>query len=396
MSLLLKNCVFADGSHSDIKIEGQLINTIKRDIPAQENDKVIDVKGNLVTPGFVDCHTHLDKSLLLQDLPVQCMTLNDAILRTSKLKKQFTQLKVKDRARAVLDMAINNGTVAIRTNIDIDPDVGLVGVKALLQLREEYRAKIRMQLVAFPQEGINNVSGTFKLLEEALALGVDVIGGIPGRDTDPQKHTEQIFSLAQKYNLPIDMHIDETDETDQLNIVFLAHETIRRGMAGRVTAAHCCALDNLEPTILERVIKLIREAEINIVCLPSTNLFLQGRNYQKGVWRGLTPVKKLLEYDINVAFASDNIQDLFNPFGTANLLQIGLIAAQACQMGSQTELQQVYHMISAEPAKIMGVASGINPGLEANIVVLPVKNVEQAIVEQPRVLARIFSGVADI
>jgi cytosine deaminase len=402
VSLLLLNCLLSDGAEVDIKIDGELISEVGTNIAAQRSDQVLDLKGNLVSPGFVDCHMHLDKSMLLWDSKAQILwdskaqslTLDDAICLTRRFKEKFTRSNVKDRARQVIEKAISAGTVMIRTNVDIDGLVGLVSMEALLELREEYSSKIDIQIVAFPQEGID-APGAMDMLEEALKMGADAVGGIPSRDPTPKQHIRHLFALAEKYSLPVDMHVDESDKLEELTLPLVAQETISSGMVGRVTVAHCCLLDLLQPVQLEKVLESIREAKLNIVSLPSSNLYLQGRTDSFRVWRGVAPVKALLNHGLTVAFASDNVQDMFNPFGNANLLQVALLAAHACQMGTRNELEQVFDMISVMPAKIVGVGNSIAKGMEANIVVLPTKSRYHAIIEQVPILERIFRGKPD-
>lgn len=394
MSLLLKNCLLKDGSVSDILIKDNIISEIGTGIP-QKGRLFLDVKGNLVSWGFVDCHMHIDKSFLPGGADEKSADLDEAIMKTRDIKKRFTREDVKKRARRVIEKAIDYGTVMIRTNVDIDMAAGFTGLEALLDLRQEYQERIAIQIVAFPQEGINNEQGTLDMLSEALRMGADVVGGIPDKDVNPELHIKQIFELAEKFSVPLDVHIDEGDTAERILLPQLAKETINRGMKGKVTAAHCCALDLLSTFQQEDILELVKEAGINIVSLPSTNMYLQGRRDEQKVWRGIAPMKKIITHGIRGAFASDNIQDLFSPFGNANLLLIAILAAHGCQMGTRKELEKIFDMVSVEAARVMGCDAGIFQGMPANLAILSADSVQTAIIEQTKVLERIYNGVTD-
>lgn len=234
-----------------------------------------------------------------------------------------------------------------------------------------------------------------ELLEEALRLGADVLGGIPAKDTEPALHIRRIFDLAEKYSVPLDIHTDESDNRNDLTVEEIAAQALARGFEGRVTVAHCCSLATLPPDELQVVLAKIAEAGLNVVSLPSTNLYLQGRRDSHLVRRGIAPVRKLLEQGINTAFASDNVRDAFNPFGNANLLQVALLAAHGCHMGGNADLDNIFTMITTAPGKIMGIASELVPGHRADLVILPAYSAAQAIIEQIKVAERIYRGIPD-
>lgn len=392
--MLLKNCRLIDGTETDIWTMGDQILEVARDLSV-DNEQVLDCKGNLVAPGFIDCHMHLDKTMIAIDTPNESGTLDEAIAITRLRKQQFTINEVKERARVTLEKAIAAGTTRLRTNVDVDPLAGLVGLEALLELRDEYRDRVDIQLVAFPQEGINKSPGTVNLLEEALRLGADVLGGIPAKDTEPALHIQKIFDLAEKYGVPLDIHTDESDDPEDLTILEIAEQVMARGLQGRVTVAHCCSLAALPPERLEPVLQIISKAKLNVVSLPSTNLNLQGRWDSHKVRRGIAPVRRLLEQGINVAFASDNVRDAFNPFGNANLVQVALLAAHGCHMGGTVDLKQIFTMITTTPGMLMGIDNTIKTGNRADLVLLSAKDCVQAIIEQAGILDRIFRGISD-
>lgn len=391
---LYTNCRLADGSIVDILVRDGIIFEVGNEIPPM-NAHVFDCDRNLVVPGLVDCHMHLDKTLIAHETPNSSGTLGEAITITQRRKRDFTKDEIMTRARTTIEMAISSGTTFIRTNVDVDPIVGLTGVMALLELKNEYKGRLQLQIVAFPQEGIVNSPGTLGLLEEALVLGAEVIGGIPARDINPDEHIKTIFDLAEKYDVPLDIHTDESDNPSDLTILTIAEQTIARGLEGKVSVAHCCSLGALAPTHLNEVLNLIYPAELNIVVVPSTNLYLQGRNDSFRVRRGIAPVKNLLAKEFPVAFASDNVQDAFNPFGNANLLEIALIGAHGCHMGGRNELEQVFKMISSVPRVMVGLNGEIQTGRPADFVLFPAQSGGEAIIRQTPILERVYGGLPD-
>lgn len=395
MKTLLKNCLLRDGQKVDIRIAEGSITQVGPALETLADEKVKDLAGNLVTQGFVDCHLHLDKTLIALSTPNESGTLDEAIRITRQRKAAFTREEVKERARQTLDKAITNGTVAVRTNVDVDPIGGLIGLEALLELRSEYQGRIDIQIVAFPQEGIIKSPGTLELMAEALRMGADVVGGIPAKDSDPVEHIRQAFDLAERFSVPLDLHVDESDDPEDLTILTVAGETLSRGLQGKVTCAHCCSLAALTPDKLDSVLDKVVEAELNIVALPSTNLYLQGRKDEYRIRRGIAPVKALRAKGIRMALASDNVRDAFNPFGNANLLQISLLAAHGCHMGGMKELEEVYDMVTLAPREIISpdTIAGIKPGAKADLVVLPTNSAAQAIIEQVSIVERIKGGL---
>lgn len=353
--------------------------------------KVVDLENRIIINGFVDGHMHLDKALIGEKVMNKSGTLFEAIEIMSRYKSNMTKEDVKARSRKILDLAYKNGTRFLRTHIDVDHKIQLKSIEALLELREEYKEVLDIQIVAFPQDGINQNSKSQFYLEEALKMGVDLVGGIPAIEEDPIKHMNIIFDLAMKYDVDIDMHIDETDDPKSLIIKDLGEMTIANGYIGRVTAGHCCSLAANEREDILPIINLIKRAKINIISLPSTNLYLQGRGDKKNIRRGITPVKYLIEEGIPVIIASDNIRDPFNPFGNANLLEEVLIAAHGCHMGGEEDLNKLFDMVSIISGESLGFGYEIKEGKKANFIVLDAVTKVDSIIRQ----ANIFGYFAE-
>lgn len=378
---------------SDIAIEDGRIVEIG-DRVEESGEEEIDAKGRLASPGFVDAHMHLDKALLGQETPNVSGTLREALKIMGRKKSEFTVDAVKERAGRVVEMAVRNGTTAIRTHVDVDPLVGLTGLMALIQAREEYSDLADIQIVAFPQEGINNVEGAEELLKEAMEMGADIVGGIPAIDPDLQLHIDKVFSIARDFSVDIDMHIDESDDPKDLTLEYYAEKAIEEGYPGNMTAGHCCSLAAVDDATARRVIGKVGEAGINVVALPSTNLYLQGRGDGYPIRRGITRVRELLDAGVNVLYASDNVRDSFNPFGNGNMLELALILAHGAQMGGMGDLETIFRMGTVNAARAVGIMEdyGLEEGKKADIVILDAENPQEAIIGQAKALYVIKNG----
>src|SRR3954451_15340479 len=234
----------------DIAIEGDRIAAIDERIEA-EAGRTIDAGGRAVLPGFVEPHLHLDKALIYRRQPARDGTLAEAIRLTAQLKAEQDRDDVLERSRAVLDMAVANGTIAIRAHPDVDPIQGLLGVETALTVREEYRDLLDLDIVAFPQEGILKAPGTLDLMEEALRMGANVVGGCPYNERtweETQRHIDTVFELARRFDVPVDMHADFSDDAaDQRYAAagYIADKAIEHGWQGRVSLGHVTSLASL-------------------------------------------------------------------------------------------------------------------------------------------------------
>ncbi|WP_371362404.1 N-isopropylammelide isopropyl amidohydrolase [Sporomusa rhizae] len=348
-------------------------------------DKVVDLKGKMVLKGFCDLHTHLDKALISTRVANRSGTLAEAIAIMSEYKAKMTDEDIYERAESTLLMCYKNGTRFLRTHIDVDKNIGIRSILVMKELQKKYRHLMQIQIVAFPQEGIVDKPQNYQALDQALAAGADLVGGIPVNDLDPQKHIDMVFKLALKYNVDIDMHIDETDRADCMTLLQLAYTTISMGWQGRVTAGHCCSLAANPPEIVDSILEKVHMAGIKIVSLPSTNLYLQGRGDTCNIRRGIAPIKRIYqEHCIPTALASDNIRDPFNPFGNGNLLETALIAAHGCHMGGNDDIDLLFDMITRQPIEMFGADYHIYEGEEADFIIIDAATPGEAIIAQKR------------
>jgi cytosine deaminase len=374
----------------DIGMKDGRIALIERDIEASAAE-IIDAAERVAIPGLIEAHLHLDKALLHRRLPARASTLEEAIRVTGILKSQQDRRDVLERSRRVLDMAVSHGTVAIRAHPDVDLIQGLVGVETLLELREEYAALLDLQIVAFPQEGILKSEGTYPLMEEALKMGADVVGGCPYSElswSDAQTHIDMVFALARRYDADLDLHADFSDDTGDprfMATAYIAQKTIDEGYEGRVSLGHVTNLGNLEPDQLRPIIELLRRANISIVTLPATDLYLGARDDRSRPRRGLAPVRALLAAGVNVAYASNNIRNAFTPFGNADMLAIGNLLAHVVQFGTPEDQRTILSMGTHNAARAIGIDGdyGIAVGKRADLVILDTYLLADALLDVP-------------
>jgi cytosine deaminase len=273
----------------------------------------------------------------------------------------------------------------LRAQTEFDPDVGLVGIEVLLELKAAYSALVDIQVVAFPQEGIIKAPGTLELFHKALRMGADVVGGVPYNDFSASEHIDICFALAREYDRPLSFHQDFADSADALSVEYLAMKTISEGMQGRVEIGHATALGALEPSTLASICELLREADISVVTLPLTDLHLGGRSDSQNVRRALAPVKALLDAGVNVAAGSNNVRNAFTPFGTADPLLAAFLLVPAAHLGGEDTLPRVLELVTANAARAIGCADGydIAPGATADLVVLDTFTRADAVIDLP-------------
>src|SRR5260370_23008590 len=250
----------------------------------------LDAEGRMAVPGFVEPHIHLDKALISERAPVNVSgTLTEAIEILWEIKRNYTVEEIADRASRVLAQALGHGVTRLRTHVDVDPIGGTRPAEGLIRARERFRDLMDIQIVAFPQEGIVKSPGTEALMRELMKSGVDVVGGMPFNETSPQdsrRHIEIVFDIARKFDTDIDMHVDETNDPMAHTLEVLAELTIANGWQGRVTAGHTCARASYPRNYADHVIGRLRQANVNMIANPATNLMLHGRldDYPKRRW----------------------------------------------------------------------------------------------------------------
>ncbi len=345
----------------------------------------LDAAGGLVAGGFVDPHVHLDKALVADQVPTnESGTLSKAIENDRERKRVESAADVSQRAERAIEMHVRHGCTRIRTHVDIDPIGGLTALDGVLAAREACSEIADVQIVVFPQEGIECAPGTEDLLTEALERDVDGIGGIPALERTEEakkRHVDTCLSLGERHDVAIDLHVDETDDPTARSAEYLAARTIEEGLEGRVTAGHVCALSAYDESHAERVIDLLATAGISVISNPGTNLMLQGRSDQHPKRRGITRVDQLRAAGVTVASGQDNIQDAFYQYNNGNMLETASLIAHAAHLQTSTERQDVWRMVTEHAASVLNVDHGMEPGTPAAFNVFPssVRTVTDAI-----------------
>ena len=351
-------------------------------------DEVIDLQGRFVLPPYVDSHLHLDYYFTGQDPEVQneSGTLFEAIDLWNDYKKGTTKEEMKDRIRQAVKDVASYGTQFIRAQTDCT-DPNLTGIKAAIEVRDELKDNITIQVVAFPQNGMFSYNEEGKtggdLVEEALQIGADCVGGIPHNEwsrEDGYKSVKEIVRLAVKYDKLIDVHCDETDDDQACFLEALNAEALRQGYGKSTTASLTCSFGSANDSYAFRMMGLFRQLGINFVSCPTENLFLQGRQDTYPKRRGLTRVKEFVDNDINVAFGQDSIVDLWNPAGSGNMMNILDNGIHSSQLMREEDFDRNFDLVTYNGAELMQVEDeyGLDEGKPANFIVLDAPNAFEA------------------
>lgn len=385
--MLIKNVLLKDKKGLyDILIEDGIISRIEKSIDAEQCE-VVDGKGGLALPPFVEPHIHLDTTLTAGEPKWnESGTLFEGIERWSERKAYLSKEDVKFRAKKALTWQIGNGIQFVRTHVDVtDPE--LTALKAMIELREEVKEYVTLQIVAFPQEGILSYPKGLELLEESLRLGADVIGAIPHFEFTREYGVEsidKIFELAKKYDVLIDVHCDEIDDEQSRFVEVVAARAYESNMGHKVTASHTTAMHSYNNAYAYKLFRLLKMSKINFVANPLVNIHLQGRFDTYPKRRGVTRVKELLESGINVCFGHDDIFDPWYPLGTGNMLQVLHMGLHVCQIMGYSQINESINLITQNSARALNILDsyGIEEGKPGNLIILPAENGYDAVRRQ--------------
>lgn len=389
--------IFGREGQYDVFVAG---GKIKKIAPAgcvsDEVTEIIDLDGKMICAPFVEPHIHLDTTLTAgQPRWNESGTLFEGIQRWAERKEYLTKEDVKNRAKTALSWQIANGIQHVRTHVDTT-DPSLVALEAMLEVKEEMKPFIDLQIVAFPQEGIVSFKNGLELLEEAMKMGADVVGGIPHFEftrEDGVKSIEQLFDLAQKYDKLIDIHCDEIDDEQSRFLEVVARETIHREYQGRVTASHTTAMGSYNDAYTFKLFRALKLAEMNFVANPLVNIHLQGRFDSYPKRRGMTRVKELHNDGLNVCFGHDDIMDPWYPIGNGNMLQVAHMGLHVAQLMGYNDIQNSLQFITANSAKALQLKEyGVEEGHAANFIVLNAKDGYDAIRLQAEILYSVRNG----
>ena len=357
----------------DVGIEDGRIARIAARIEGRA-EREIEAGGRLVSPPFIESHVHLDTTLTAGEPRWnESGTLFEGIGIWAERKRDLTHDDVVERATRLLRWQAAQGVLHVRTHADVtDPE--FTGLKALLEVKEKVRGWTDVQIVAFPQEGMLSYPRGVELMEEALRLGADAVGGIPHYEHTREFGVESVkesFRLAERHDKSIDIHCDETDDPHSRFLEVMAAEAIRTGMGPRVTASHTTAFGSYDNAYAFKLMGFLVKSGINFVANPLINITLQGRYDTYPKRRGITRVKELWQNGLNVSFGYDDIMDPWYPLGTGGMLQPAHMAVHACHMTSRKEVTASFDMVTENAARTLGLeAHGLVEGNPANLVLV--------------------------
>lgn len=397
-ALVLCGCrVLGQPDLVDIEIRDGKISAIAPQLPHNTTADVIDINGQLVSPPFVESHVHLDTAMTAgQPRWNQSGTLFEGIEIWRERKQGLSLEDVKERAIATLKLQAQQGVLFVRSHADVSEQT-LTALKALLEVREEVKDWMTLQVVAFPQDGIYGSPRNDELIEEALKLGADAVGGIPHYELtreDGVNSIHRIFELAEKYDKLIDVHCDEIDDEQSRFVEVMAACTIRSGMGSRVTASHTTAFGSYNNAYAFKLMSNLVRSQMNFISNPLVNITLQGRMDTYPKRRGVTRVKELWQRGINVSLGHDDIQDPWYSLGNGNMIDVAAMAVHVSQMTGMPEIEACFNMVTTNGAKTLKIEDqyGIEVGKPANLIVLDAESPYEAIRRRATVTHVISQG----
>ncbi|EGR0205553.1 cytosine deaminase [Vibrio vulnificus] len=388
-TLLIKNATLKgqEGLQQILIEDGQFTRIEDNNVELNYTGDVLDAEGGMAVAPFCEPHIHLDTTQTAGEPSWNISgTLFEGIERWAERKETLSIEDVKSRAKQTLKWQIANGVQHVRTHVDVS-DPTLIALKAMVEVREEMKEWVDIQIVAFPQEGILSYPNGKELLEEAVQLGADVIGAIPHFEFTREYGIESlhyVFELAQKYDRLIDVHCDEIDDEQSRFVETLAALAHKFNMGHKVTASHTTAMGSYNGAYASRLFRLLRMSGINFVANPLVNIHLQGRFDDYPKRRGVTRVKEMLNANINVCFGHDDVFDPWYPLGTANMLQVLHMGLHVCQVMGYDQINNSLDLISTNSARTLNIQDkhGIEAGKPGSLLILPAENAFDAVRRQ--------------
>jgi cytosine deaminase len=373
-SLLLRNVRPYAGPAIDMLIEGERIARAAKEIAPPAGAIIEDGKGAVALPGLVEAHTHLDKSLW--GLPWYKNEVGprliDKIDNERLNKKRLNIDPYRQSARQAVQSSLM-GSTHIRSHVDIDTDHGLWGVEGVMKMRDEYRDIIDVEIVAFPQSGMLCRQGTLQLMDEALKLGAEVVGGLDpcAIDRDPKGHLDAVFELCQRHGKPLDIHLHEPGEMGAFSMDLICERTRALGMKGKVTISHAFCLGTPDPALVDPLIAQLVELDIAIMTTGPAS-------------RPAPPVKKLKDAGVRVCSGNDGIRDTWGPYGNADMLERAMLVGLRNNFRRDDELRLALDVCTTEGAKVMEIENyGLAEGCIADLILVPGETVAEVVAARP-------------
>lgn len=371
----LANTLLADGRRVDVDVEGGRIAALAEPAaPAPAGAQRIDLAGALLVAGMVDGHIHLDKTLI--GLPFQPHragdTVAERIAREKELRREL-RYPVEARARRLIQQVVGHGTTALRSHVDVDSEIGLSGLHALLRVREAARDLIDIQIVAFPQSGVIADSGVKDLLDQAIREGADLVGGLDpaGIDKDVNGHLDAIFAIAERHGVGLDIHLHDPGPLGCFELREIAARTTASGLIGRVAVSHAFALGDVDATEFGRTAEALARAKVAIMTNGPGPV-------------PMPPVRRLLAAGVRVFAGSDNIRDAWSPYGNGDMLERAMLIGYRQGLLADCDLELAFELANGAAAEVLGLADhGLRIGAAADLVAIPAGSIAEAVAAHP-------------
>jgi cytosine deaminase len=393
LDLIIRNARLAGHPDAprDIGIAGGRIAAIEPDISADA--AVYDAGGLLACPGLIESHIHLDKSRIIERCAPQERATLSPVFGVTPVKKTMTVEDVRARAKATLEECIKHGTTRMRTQLEVDPGIGMRGFDGVQAVIDEYKWAIDIEICVFPQEGLISFPGTDELLVEGLKRGAKVIGGAPRYDKDGPGQIHRIFELAREFDVDIDMHLDVGHTADHMYIHLVRELTDKYKRGGRVVAGHMAKLSLLPPADMAAIAKQLADSGIAVTVLPATDLFLMGRDQDHSVRRGVADANVLCAHGVKCSLSTNNVLNPATPYGDCSLMRIANLYANILQVDRPAQLRECFEMLTDRSARLLNYTDyGFAVGNPADVVILNAQTPEQAVAEIAQPLAAFKNG----
>jgi len=393
MDTIIRNARLAgsDVETVDIGIEDGRFVAFERGLAAEALE--VDAGGQLACPGLIESHIHLDKARIIDRCAPQERATLSPVFGVTPVKKTMTVEDVYARAKRTLEDCVKHGTTRMRTQLEVDPGIGMRSYDAVEALIDEYKWAIDIEICVFPQEGLISYPGTDELLVAALKRGAKLIGGAPRYDKDGPGQIRRIFELAREFDVDIDMHLDVGHTADDMYIHLVRELTDEYKRGGRVVAGHMAKLSLLPPDELAPLAKSLADSGIAVTVLPATDLFLMGRDQDHGVRRGVADANFLASHGVSCSLSTNNVLNPATPYGDCSLTRIANLYANILQLDRPQHLRECFEMLTSRSAQVLNFDDyGFEIGNPADVVILNAETPEQAVAEIVQPVAAFKNG----
>jgi cytosine deaminase len=375
----------------DIGIERGRIATIERNLAAEAPS--YDAQARLACPGLIESHIHLDKSRIIDRCAPQERSKLSPVLGVTPIKKDMTVEDVHARAAQTLEECIKHGTTRMRTQVEVDPGIGMRGFEGVEALIDEYKWAIDIEMCVFPQEGLISYPGTDELLVEGLKRGAKVIGGAPRYDKDGPGQIRRVFELAREFDVDVDMHLDVGHTANDMYIHLVRELTDQYQRGGRVVAGHMAKLSLLPPAEMAKTARSLADSGVAVTVLPATDLFLMGRDQDHSVRRGVADANVLCAHGVKCSLSTNNVLNPATPYGDCSLIRIANLYANVLQVDRPAQLRECFEMLTDRSARVLNYKDyGFAVGNPADVVIINATTPEQAVAEIAQPLAAFKNG----